>query len=81
MPPSSSGPPQPASYGPDERNGTSVFGKQKVKLGLSFAQTCMAIRWMEGLASGRSLCLEHGDEGRRGIGDAEVVVDAFGPFE
>jgi len=36
-------------YGSDERNGIWVFGKQKAKAGLSFAQTCRAFRKMEGL--------------------------------
>lgn len=37
-------------YGSDERNGIWVFGKQKAKQGLSFAQTCAAFKRMEGLA-------------------------------
>ena len=36
-------------YGADERNGIWVFAKQKAKQGLSFNQTCIAFRRMEGL--------------------------------
>ena len=36
-------------YGADERNGIWVFGKQKAKQGLSFAETRRAFRRMEGL--------------------------------
>ena len=36
-------------YGSDERNGIWVFGKQKAKQGLSFAQTCRAFKKMEGI--------------------------------
>ena len=39
----------PCPYGADERNGVWVYGKQKAKQGLSFAQTCRAFRAMEGL--------------------------------
>ena len=36
-------------YGSDERNGIWVYGKQKAKSGLSFAQACRAFRRMEGI--------------------------------
>lgn len=38
-------------YGADERNGIWVFGKQKAKHGLSFAETCRAFRRMEGISN------------------------------
>ena len=43
------GPLAPCPYGSDERNGIWVFGKQKAKQGLSFAQTCRAFRKMESI--------------------------------
>ncbi len=43
------GPGAVCPYGSDERNGIWVFGKQKAKAGLSFAQACRSFRRMEGL--------------------------------
>lgn len=45
----SAGPFARCPYGSDERNGIWVYGKQKAKQGLSFAQTCRAFRRTEGL--------------------------------
>jgi hypothetical protein len=36
-------------YGADERNGIWVFGKQKAKQGMSFRQTCVTFRKLEGI--------------------------------